>query len=107
MAGISLATTLPAEDVSHPDDHDSRTLMFLAGISAACKRGKRLRIIVDLLDPRNINLATNISADDVIIGAEMVSRFMAQIVSNKKRYRVYEELLSYHGSEIYIMPLDY
>lgn len=95
------------EDVDDPGDHDARGLMFLAGINAACNKGSRPRVVLDLLDPRNIPLARSISADDVIIGSELVSKYMVQIALAPSRYQVLDELLNYGGSEIYIKPLHF
>lgn len=96
-----------AEDYVEQRSHDASTLMMLAGINSVCgHRTQHLRIVVELVDTNNVELAQKANADDVIIGLELASNYMVQLVREPERYTVYNELLSASGNEIYIKPLS-
>ena len=56
-----------AEDIVDFSNYDACSLMLLAGINAACKDNiKKPRIIMEMLDPKNAELAQTANADDMI-----------------------------------------
>jgi voltage-gated potassium channel Kch len=94
------------------DDHslsiqqiDSNTLFTLLHIrNIAEKAQARLSIATEILDGRNSRLAEVAKADDFIVSDRLISLMMAQIVSERRRNAVYEDLFNPQGSEIYLKP---
>lgn len=96
-----------AEDIDNLENYDARMLMLLAGINSACSKiGKMPRVVMELLDSNNVELAQTAQADDVIIGSEMISNYMVQISKLPERHYVYSELFKADGSEIYFRPIE-
>lgn len=94
-----------AEDIADAFSHDALSLMLLAGINAACKEGNnRPRIVMDMLDSNNVQLAQTANADDVIIGTEVTSNYMFQIARAPVRHAIFSELMSSWGTEIGFRP---
>ena len=94
-----------AEDIQDAVSHDALSLMLLAGINVACRNSdKRPRIVMDLFDHNNVELAQTANADDVIIGAEVASNYLLQVAMSPSRYFIFTELLSCWGTEIGIKP---
>ena len=82
------------------------TLLHLRGISE--ESPKRLKIVSEMLDIRNRQLADVTRADDFIVSDKLLSLLMTQVAENKYLMRVFEDLFDAEGSEIYIKPLtDY
>lgn len=95
-----------AEEVLEPYNFDARSLMCLAGINSAFNKcDKKPRIVMELFDSNNVELAQAANADDVIIGSELLSNYLVQIVREPERHSVFAELLAPKGSEIYIKPI--
>lgn len=66
-----------------------------------------LSIVSEMLDLRNRQLAEVTKADDFIVSDKMVSLLMSQVSENKHLMRVFEDLFSAAGSEIYLKPASY
>jgi|GEM_PF-3377502 len=95
-----------ADEVKDPYNYDSRSLMCLAGINAVAKsKNRKPRVVMELFDPKNAELAQTAHADDVIIGSELVSNYLVQVARTPEREFVYSELLTAGGSEIYFKPV--
>ncbi len=96
-----------AQDANDPLRHDSFSLMNLSGLLSICDdENDRPRIVMDLLDINNAELAKTARADDVIIGTEMISDYLFQIARDYNRYLAFQELLNSEGAEIYFKPLS-
>lgn len=96
-----------AEDIVDAANHDALSLMLLAGINAACRNSdKRPRIVMDLFDHNNVELAQTANADDVIIGAEVASNYLLQVAISPLRYYIFTEILSCWGTEIELKPAE-
>lgn len=78
------------------------TLLHLRNFSE--KRGDRYKIVSEMLDIRNRQLADITSADDFIVSDKLISLMMSQVSENKFLMRVFEDLFDADGSEIYIKP---
>ena len=76
------------------------TLLHLRNISESCDR--RLKIVSEMLDIRNRQLADVTRADDFIVSDKLLSLLMTQVAENKYLMRVFEDLFDADGSEIYI-----
>lgn len=94
-----------ADEVEDTSSYDARLLMCLAGINTAFKNNKP-RIVMELFESSNVELAQTAHAEDVIIGTELLSNYLVQIADSPERHQIYAELLTYGETEIYIKPVD-
>jgi ion channel POLLUX/CASTOR len=78
------------------------TLLHLRNFSET--KGYKYKIVSEMLDIRNRQLADITSADDFIVSDRLVSLLMSQVCENKFLMRVFEDLFDADGSEIYIKP---
>ncbi len=78
------------------------TLLHLRNFSE--KNGDKYKIVSEMLDIRNRQLADITSADDFIVSDKLISLLMSQVSENKFLMRVFEDLFDSDGSEIYIKP---
>ncbi|MEQ9230769.1 MAG: NAD-binding protein [Cyclobacteriaceae bacterium] len=78
------------------------TLLHLRNFSE--KRGDKYKIVSEMLDIRNRQLADITSADDFIVSDKLISLMMSQVSENKFLMKVFEDLFDADGSEIYIKP---
>lgn len=88
------------------DAHTLITLLHLRDIIAknpAC----HFSITSEMLDIRNRNLAEVARADDFIVSDKLISLLYAQIAEEKALSRVFAELFTSEGSEIYLRPIEY
>ncbi len=88
---------------------DAQTLITLLHIrSIAEKTDKHLKLVSEMIDMKNRQLADITSADDFIVSDKLLSLLMAQVSETKSLMRVFEDLFDAEGSEIYIKPaVDY
>lgn len=78
------------------------TLLHLRDISELSP--KKLKIVSEMMDMRNRQLADITRADDFIVSDKLLSLLMTQVAENKYLMRVFEDLFDADGSEIYIKP---
>ncbi len=84
---------------------DAQTLITLLHLRNFTERyGDKYKIVSEMLDIRNRQLADITSADDFIVSDKLVSLLMSQVSENKFLMRVFEDLFDADGSEIYIKP---
>lgn len=84
---------------------DAQTLITLLHLrNFTEKNGDTYKIVSEMLDIRNRQLADITSADDFIVSDKLVSLLMSQVSENKFLMRVFEDLFDADGSEIYIKP---
>ena len=84
---------------------DAQTLITLLHLRNFTEvRGSKYKIVSEMLDIRNRQLADITSADDFIVSDKLVSLLMSQVAENKYLMRVFEDLFDADGSEIYIKP---
>jgi hypothetical protein len=90
-------------------DGDAQTLITLLHIRRIMESsGKELKIVSEMLDVRNRDLAEVTKADDFIVSDKLISLMMSQVSENKYLMRVFDDLLDADGSEIYLKPIgDY
>jgi hypothetical protein len=67
---------------------------------------KRLNVVSEMMDMRNRALAQVARADDFIVSDKLVSLMLSQLSENKNLDRVFRQLFSADGSEIYIRPMS-
>ena len=84
---------------------DAQTLITLLHLRNFTEQfGHKYKIVSEMLDIRNRQLADITSADDFIVSDKLVSLLMSQVSENKYLMRVFEDLFDADGSEIYIKP---
>lgn len=84
---------------------DAQTLITLLHLrNFTEKYGNKYKIVSEMLDIRNRQLADITSADDFIVSDKLISLLMSQVSENKFLMRVFEDLFDSDGSEIYIKP---
>ena len=84
---------------------DAQTLITLLHLRNFTEQhGFKYKIVSEMLDIRNRQLADITSADDFIVSDKLVSLLMSQVAENKYLMRVFEDLFDAEGSEIYIRP---
>jgi ion channel POLLUX/CASTOR len=84
---------------------DAQTLITLLHLrNFTEKNGQKYKIVSEMLDMRNRQLADITSADDFIGSDKLISLMMSQVAENKYLMRVFEDLFDADGSEIYIKP---
>lgn len=84
---------------------DAQTLITLLHIrSITEKSDKHIKLVSEMIDMKNRQLADITSADDFIVSDKLLSLLMTQVSENKYLMRVFEDLFDADGSEIYIKP---
>lgn len=84
---------------------DARTLITLLHLrDMAEKGGHDFRIVTEMLDVRNRELAEVTQADDFIVSNKLTSLMLAQISENKELTAVFADLFDPEGAEIYLKP---
>ena len=90
-------------------DSDSHSLITLLHIRKILEETKQeIKVVSEILDLKNLELAQATKADDFIVSDKLISLLMAQVTENKSLMRVFEDLFDAEGSEIYLKPVtDY
>ncbi|GDX83867.1 hypothetical protein LBMAG42_56780 [Deltaproteobacteria bacterium] len=100
---IDCETVVIVAEQGDPIDHDSAVLMTLTALHA--KRPSLQRsAVIELLDPRNLELAQAFGTPVAIISAEFVSNYLVQLAADPRRGTVFRDLLDPEGNEIYLRP---
>jgi K+/H+ antiporter YhaU regulatory subunit KhtT len=88
---------------------DAKTLITLLHLrNIAVENDKDFSIVSEMLDIRNRALAEVTRADDFIVSDKLVSLMLSQLSENKHLHKVFSNLFSEEGSEIYLKPItDY
>lgn len=88
-------------------ESDAKTLITLLNLRDLEDRlGLDLKVVSEMLDDRNRELAEVTQADDFIVSDKLISLVLAQISENKQLTEVFQTLFSSDGSEIYLRPAE-
>jgi len=88
------------------DQADSQTLITLLHLRRICdETGKQVKIVSEMLNVENRDLAVVTKADDFIVSDKLISLLMAQISENQKLSEVFNDLFDEEGCEIYLKPV--
>lgn len=88
-------------------DADAQTLISLLHLRRIMEEtGKDIKVVSEMLDLRNRDLAEVTKADDFIVSDKLISLLMSQVSENKYLMRVFEDLFDADGSEIYLKPMS-
>lgn len=91
-------------DVQEADAQVLIALLHLRNIASQQKRD--FSIVSEMRDIRNRALADVARADDFIVSDKLVSLLLSQLSENKRLERVFKDLFSADGSEIYLKPVS-
>lgn len=87
-------------------DRDAQVIKtLLAIINSPGRRPQPYHIVAELRDPRHVAVTQLISMDEVelVVAGDLIARIIAQTSRHAGLSSVYTELLSYEGSEIYVL----
>jgi hypothetical protein len=92
-------------DALGQQEADARTLITLLHLrDIKEKQGHGFRIVSEVLDVRNRELAEVTHADDFIVSNKLTSLMLAQVSENKELNAVFADLFDPEGSEVYLKP---
>lgn len=96
-------------ELSDPETTDSETIVILLLLrqifeDAPADAGLSTKIITEVMDSENQELVARAGVNDFIISNRFVSTILAQISEESDIKRVYDDLFSEDGSEIYLKP---
>lgn len=92
-------------DTLDVQEADARTLITLLHLrDMAEKGGHDFRIVTEMLDTRNRELAEVTQADDFIVSNKLTSLMLAQVSENKELSAVFADLFDPEGAEVYLKP---
>jgi voltage-gated potassium channel Kch len=88
-------------------DADAQTLITLLHLRRISEEtGKEIKVVSEMLDLRNRDLAEVTKADDFIVSDKLISLLISQVSENKYLMPVFADLFSADGSEIYLKPVS-
>ena len=90
-----------------PAEADARsllTLLILQQALVADSSGRRPRIVTELLDGRDVELARATGADDFVVSDELSSLMLAQLAERAELEDVFADLFHVEGSAIALHP---
>ncbi len=94
--------------VDEDERTDSETIVILLLLRNIFKKhpdnGKNTKLITEVLDSENQDLVARAGVHDFLISNRVISMLLAQISENAEIKRVYDDLFSEDGSEIYLKP---
>ena len=91
-------------EIQEADASTMITLLHLRHISETLN--KEIKIVSEMLDIKNRDLANVTKADDFIVSDKLISLMMSQVSENKQLMRVFEDLMRSEGSEIYLKSIN-
>lgn len=95
------------EDDHDPERADGRVLLALIHLRAIAERtGADFKIVSELMDEADRDLAEVARVDDVVISEKVISCLLAQVSENRKLAVIFDELLDADGSEVYLRPAE-
>ncbi len=100
------AVLVLSETVGRSQDMaDARTMITLLHLRDIARRtGKSVPITSEILDIQNRDLAAVAEADDFIVSNTLVSLLVSQVAENPHLARVFQDLFTPGGHEIYLKP---
>ena len=105
LTGYDQIVLLCYSDTLDDQEADARTLITLLHLrDIAEKGGHDFRIVSEMLDVRNRELAEVTQADDFIVSNKLTSLMLAQVSENRDLNAVFADLFDPEGSEVYLKP---
>lgn len=93
---------LAYRDVLDVNEADARTLLSLLALRMVWPKGgdHGVRIIAELVDQRNLDIASPVGIDDLIVSDALTSQLMAQLSERGELLAVFEDLFDPEGAVI-------
>ncbi len=96
---------LSYSDTLGQQEADARTLITLLHLRDMGEQGHYdSRVVSEMLDVRNRELAEVTKADDFIVSNKLTSLMLSQVSENKELNAVFADMFDPEGSEIYLKP---
>jgi ion channel POLLUX/CASTOR len=93
-----------------PPEADARSLLSLLILQqalVASSSARRPRIVTELLDARDVDLARATGADDFVVSDELSSLMLAQLAERADLEDVFADLFDVEGSAIALQPVTW
>ncbi|NMB74446.1 MAG: hypothetical protein GYA21_04875 [Myxococcales bacterium] len=94
----------------NPEKTDSETMVILLLLRKILRDAgvekPRMKLITQILDSENQDLISQTHVDDFIISNKLASMILAQLSEAPHIKRVYDDLFSEEGSEVYLKPVE-
>ena len=85
---------------------DSQTLITLLHLRDLLnKNNKNVRIVSEIMDMRNRELASVTKADDFVVSDKLIAQMLSQVSETKELVYVFDDMFDADGSEIYLKPI--
>lgn len=91
-------------DLQEADSQTLITLLHLRDLLDA--KGANVRIVSEIMDVRNRELASVTKADDFVVSDKMISQLISQVSETKELTQVFDDMFTAEGSEIYLKPMS-
>jgi hypothetical protein len=109
---------LAYRDALDENEADARTLLSLLALRMVWPKGEdhNVRIIAELVDQRNLEIASPVGIDDLIVSDALTSLLMAQLSERGELLAVFEDLFDPEGAVVSLLdapgvvpaqPLDF
>ncbi len=96
-----------SDDLCDEETSDAKTLVKLVNIRHfAQSNNKSFSVTSELKIVQNQKLARIAQVNDLVIGSDVINLLLTQISENRFLSKVFKELLTAEGSEIYIKPAE-
>jgi hypothetical protein len=96
-------------DMLSAADADARTLLSLLALRMVWPQSASddyVRIVAELVDQRNLQIATPVGIDDLIVSDALASLTMAQLAEHAELLAVFEDLFDPKGPVISMIPAE-
>ena len=94
-------------DREDPERSDAEVLLNLLRLRhLKNERGASFRVVTELVDRRNQELAMSTDPDDLIVTGSLLAHALTQFIDNESGGRVLQDLLEPGGASIFVIPLD-
>ncbi|MDA1256217.1 MAG: NAD-binding protein [Proteobacteria bacterium] len=85
---------------------DSQTLITLLHLRDLLnKNNKNVRIVSEIMDMRNRELASVTKADDFVVSDKLIAQMLSQVSETKELVHVFDDMFDADSSEIYLKPI--
>lgn len=91
-------------DVQEADSQTLITLLHLRDLLD--KEGATVRIVSEIMDLRNRELASVTKADDFVVSDRLIAQMVSQVSETKELVQVFNDMFDADGSEIYLKPMS-
>ena len=104
--GFDSVIVLSKEGVSieERDVNVLTAVLLMSEVTFSDSKGTRPQVIVELLDPRNLEIIGEYGISDVVVTTQLVSHLIAQCIRSPELKDLFDSLLNYGENNIYVKP---